>query len=87
MRTTVTGQGVRVVCDRAPHRGRTAPCVSCGRPFVVPPVAWMVWSGPELLSTWGDCCLNHLSRVRRLRVLTSVAGTEESDALCSVPEM
>jgi hypothetical protein len=60
--TDRTGQGVRVVCGRPPEMSRTVSCIRCGQPFVVPPVAFSVMSGIEVLGVFGPCCLNPCCR-------------------------
>ena len=62
--TNRTGQGVRVVCGHPSEIGRTASCIRCGQPFVVPLVAFAVWSGDEVLGVFGPCCLNACCRKR-----------------------
>lgn len=60
----MTGQGVAVICGRQPQVGRTVPCVRCGQPFSMPPVAFAVWSGGEVLGVFGPCCLKACCRAR-----------------------
>jgi hypothetical protein len=60
--TKRTSHGVAVVCGRQAQAGRTVPCVGCGQPFAVPPVAFAVWSGDEVLGVFGPCCLNACCR-------------------------
>ena len=60
--TNRTGRGVRVVCGRPSQTGRTVPCIRCGQPFVMPPVAFTVMSGNEALGVFGPCCLNACCR-------------------------
>ena len=76
-RAMSTEQGVRVVCDRTALVGQTVPCFECGRRFVVPPVALMVMSGPELLGTFGNCCLHTCCRKRVAAKTRELAAVEE----------